>query len=133
MNGRRLVLSLLGVVVCAGLGMSDAGVDFMGWGGEINAGGTPAVLEGGERSVATEAGETPAVPEGGERAVVAAEAGGTPAIHYDGGTGTVWYVDDDGVNDPGPGDPTISDPDEDGSIDHPFDSIQEGIDAAIIW
>ncbi|KPK72151.1 MAG: hypothetical protein AMJ79_15940 [Phycisphaerae bacterium SM23_30] len=81
--------------------------------GGINAGGTPAVLEGGERSV------------------VVTEAGGTPAIHYDGGTGTVWYVDDDGVNDPGPGDPTVSDPLEDGSIGHPFDSIQEAIDAAV--
>ncbi len=40
------------------------------------------------------------------------------------------YVDDDAPNDPGPGDPTISDPDEDGSAEHPFDCIQEGIDAA---
>ncbi|KPK74515.1 MAG: hypothetical protein AMJ79_13870, partial [Phycisphaerae bacterium SM23_30] len=91
MNGRRLVLSLLGVVVCAGLGMSDAGVDFMGWGGEINAGGTPAVLEGGERAVvATEAGGTPAVPEGG-KTTVAAEAGETPAVPEAGGAGVVWY------------------------------------------
>jgi len=44
---------------------------------------------------------------------------------------TVWYVDDDAPNDPGPGDPTVSDPDEDGSSDHPFDAIQEGIDAAV--
>ncbi|MBN2563580.1 MAG: right-handed parallel beta-helix repeat-containing protein [Phycisphaerae bacterium] len=43
---------------------------------------------------------------------------------------TTWYVDDDAPNDPGPGDPTVSDPDEDGSADHPFDAIQEGIDAA---
>ena len=41
-----------------------------------------------------------------------------------------WYVDDDAPNDPGPGDPTISDPEEDGSAEHPFDAIQEGIDAA---
>ncbi|MBU0640494.1 MAG: hypothetical protein KKB50_16650 [Planctomycetes bacterium] len=44
---------------------------------------------------------------------------------------TTWYVDDDAPNDPGPGDPTVSDPDEDGSADHPFDAIQEGIDAAV--
>lgn len=41
-----------------------------------------------------------------------------------------YYVDDDAPNDPGPGDPTVSDPDEDGSAAHPFDAIQEGIDAA---
>jgi len=28
---------------------------------------------------------------------------------------TTWYVDDDAPNDPGPGDPTVSDPLEDGS------------------
>jgi len=44
--------------------------------------------------------------------------------------GTTWYVDDDAPNDPGPGDPDVSDPLEDGSTDHPFDAIQEGIDAA---
>ena len=40
---------------------------------------------------------------------------------------TTWYVDDDAPNDPGPGDPTISDPNEDGSPAHPFDEIQEDI------
>jgi hypothetical protein len=44
---------------------------------------------------------------------------------------TTWYVDDDAPNDPGPGDPTVSDPLEDGSGDHPFDAIQECIDAAV--
>ena len=39
-----------------------------------------------------------------------------------------WFVDDDGANDPGPNDPNISDPLEHGSAEHPFDSIQEGID-----
>ena len=43
---------------------------------------------------------------------------------------TTWYVDDDAPGDPGPGDPMISDPDEDGSAEHPFDAVQEGIDAA---
>ncbi|MCK4342071.1 MAG: right-handed parallel beta-helix repeat-containing protein [Phycisphaerae bacterium] len=41
-----------------------------------------------------------------------------------------WYVDDDASNDPGPGDPTVSDPLEDGSLEHPFDAIQEAIDVA---
>ena len=44
---------------------------------------------------------------------------------------TTWHVDDNAPNDPGPGDPTVSDPLEDGSPDHPFDAIQEGIDAAV--
>jgi hypothetical protein len=44
---------------------------------------------------------------------------------------TTWYVDDDALNDPGPGDPTVSDPLEDGSPEHPFDAIQEGIDASV--
>jgi parallel beta-helix repeat protein len=41
------------------------------------------------------------------------------------------FVDDDASGDPGPGDPTISDPCEDGSREYPFDAIQEGIDAAV--
>jgi hypothetical protein len=44
---------------------------------------------------------------------------------------TTWYVDDDAPGDPGPGDTSVSDPLEDGSENHPFDAIQEGIDAAI--
>jgi len=39
------------------------------------------------------------------------------------------FVDDDALDDPGPGDPLTSDPLEDGSAEHPFDSIQEAIDA----
>jgi hypothetical protein len=39
-----------------------------------------------------------------------------------------YYVDDDAASDPGPGSPDISDPLEDGSMEHPFDSIQEAID-----
>ncbi|MHC4911589.1 MAG: right-handed parallel beta-helix repeat-containing protein [Planctomycetota bacterium] len=39
------------------------------------------------------------------------------------------YVDDDAPGDPAPGDPDISDPLEDGSQAHPFDSIQEAVDA----
>ena len=40
------------------------------------------------------------------------------------------YVDDDAPGDPAPGDPSIGDPDENGSRQHPFDSIQEAIYAA---
>ncbi len=40
-------------------------------------------------------------------------------------------VDLDAPHDPGPGDPAVSDPMEDGSLEHPFDEIQEGIDAAV--
>ena len=35
------------------------------------------------------------------------------------------YVDDNAPNDPEPWNPDISDPDEDGSPGHPFDTIQE--------
>lgn len=42
----------------------------------------------------------------------------------------ILYVDDNAINDPGPNDLTVSDVDEDGSQAHPFDSIQEAIDAA---
>lgn len=41
------------------------------------------------------------------------------------------YVDDDAEHDPGPGNPDVSDPLEDGSAEHPFDAIQEAIDAAL--
>ncbi len=42
---------------------------------------------------------------------------------------SVRYVDDDPANDPGPGDADISDPQENGTSEHPFDSIQEAIEA----
>ena len=51
------------------------------------------------------------------------------ALSAPAGAETTWYVDDDAPNDPGPGDPGVSDPLEDGSAEHPFDAIQEGIDA----
>lgn len=44
---------------------------------------------------------------------------------------TTWYVDDNAVFDPAPGDPTIGDPQENGSEAHPFDSIQEAILASL--
>ena len=44
---------------------------------------------------------------------------------------TIWYVDDDAPNDPGPGDPLVSDPAEDGSAGHPFDAIQKAVNAAV--
>lgn len=43
----------------------------------------------------------------------------------------IRYVDDDAPGDPGPGDSLVSDPLEDGTAAHPFDAIQEGIDAAV--
>jgi parallel beta-helix repeat protein len=42
----------------------------------------------------------------------------------------IIYVDDDAPYDPGPADPEVSDPQEDGTDVHPFDSIQEAIDIA---
>lgn len=40
-----------------------------------------------------------------------------------------FYIDDNAPLDPGPGDPSIGDPLENGSSAHPFDAIQEAIDA----
>ena len=40
------------------------------------------------------------------------------------------YVDDDAPADPGPGDAAVSDPNENGTLEHPFDAIQEAIDVA---
>ena len=45
-------------------------------------------------------------------------------------SGGTIFVDDDAPGDPGPGDLYVSDPDEDGSANHPYDGIQEAIDAA---
>jgi len=43
----------------------------------------------------------------------------------------IIHVDDDAVADPGPNNALVSDPVEDGSTAHPFDSIQEAIDLAV--
>jgi len=40
------------------------------------------------------------------------------------------FVDDDAPGDPGPGTPLVSDPLENGSPAHPFDSLQEAVNAA---
>jgi len=45
-------------------------------------------------------------------------------------TPSLFYVDDDAFNDPGPGDADASDPLEDGTIEHPFDRIQEAVETA---
>jgi hypothetical protein len=42
------------------------------------------------------------------------------------------YVDDDGPGDPLPGFPSASDPLEDGTQAHPYDAIQEAVDAATV-
>jgi hypothetical protein len=42
-----------------------------------------------------------------------------------------FYVDDDAPGDLVPYDPNYGDPQEDGSTEHPFDDIQEAIDAAV--
>ena len=43
----------------------------------------------------------------------------------------LFYVDDDALEDPESGNPDVSDPNEDGSVEHPFDSIQEAINNAV--
>jgi hypothetical protein len=42
-----------------------------------------------------------------------------------------FYVDDDARRDLMPRDPNYADPEEDGSVQHPFDDIQEAIDVAV--
>ncbi len=44
---------------------------------------------------------------------------------------TTLFVDDNGPNDPGPFNPNVSDPSENGSSSNPFDKINEAIDAAV--
>jgi hypothetical protein len=46
------------------------------------------------------------------------------------GFGATIYVDDNAAGDPGPGNPSVSDPLENGTAEHPFDSIQQAIDEA---
>ena len=43
----------------------------------------------------------------------------------------IVYVDDDAPDDPGPDTPAISDPNENGSYEHPFDEIGEAIDVSV--
>lgn len=52
------------------------------------------------------------------------------ALLFSASAADTWYVDDDAPNDPGPGDPTLSDALEDGSALRPFDSVQEALNAA---
>lgn len=53
-----------------------------------------------------------------------------PQIILDPPTVSSLYVDNDAPGDPGPNDTTASDPGEDGSVEHPFDTVQEAIDIA---
>jgi hypothetical protein len=45
-------------------------------------------------------------------------------------TPILLYVDNDAPDDPGPNNPALSDPNEVGSVAHPFDAIQEAVDIA---
>ena len=56
--------------------------------------------------------------------------GGTTKLVTGTGIPPYIYVDNDAPEDPEPGNPDISDPNEDGSAEHPFDAIQEAIDIA---
>ena len=40
-------------------------------------------------------------------------------------TAATYYVDDDAPNDPGPNNPNVSDPQESGSVLHPFDEVDD--------
>ncbi len=51
-------------------------------------------------------------------------------LKYDPYIVTIIYVDDDAAYDPGPNNPAISDPSENGTLEHPFDMVQEAIHVA---
>ena len=53
-----------------------------------------------------------------------------PTMSFTTGLLGALYVNDNAPGDPNLGDPTGSDPNEDGSFEHPYDSIQEAIDHA---
>ncbi|MHC4640871.1 MAG: right-handed parallel beta-helix repeat-containing protein [Planctomycetota bacterium] len=86
--------------------------------------------------------DSPCIDTGNNTAVppsVLTDLDGKPRIigdTVDMGAYEFWgpvYVDDDAQNDPGPGDPQVSDPLENGTEDHPFDTIQEAIDLSVDW
>jgi hypothetical protein len=55
---------------------------------------------------------------------------GMTLLHDACATSRRLHVDDDAPADPGPGNSKVSDPQENGTAEHPFDRIQEAIDAA---
>ncbi|MBN1362024.1 MAG: putative Ig domain-containing protein [Sedimentisphaerales bacterium] len=98
-----------GTRVCA-VAVPDSGYCFAGWSGSLVAGG----------DIGT--------PSAGRVDFVLAADGDLHATFAP--ASMCWYVDDDAPGDVAPCDPTVSDPREDGSWDHPFDSLQEAIDAS---
>jgi len=48
-----------------------------------------------------------------------------------GSNAITFYVDNDSLLDPEPNNPDISDPNENGSGEHPYDSVQEAVDVAL--
>ncbi|MBN2477183.1 MAG: right-handed parallel beta-helix repeat-containing protein [Pirellulales bacterium] len=112
----------------------------LGW-GDGNIEGDPALAapdQGNYRllpgSSCIDAGDQTAVPP-----TVATDLDGNPRIigntvdmgAYEYQVPRTWYVDDDAPHDPAAGDPSVSDPLEDGTESHPFDAIQEAIAAAV--
>ncbi len=92
----------------------DAGYSFVEWtGSAVDAGkvadtqalGTSVIVDGAATVTANFAADLPGQP-------------------------VLYFVDDNAPADPSPGDLTVGDALEDGSEDHPFDSIQEAIDLA---
>jgi hypothetical protein len=125
-----------------------------GWtgnlGGTGNIGEDPLLVDanGTDNTVGTEDDNlrllfgSPCIDTGDNTAVppsVLTDLDGKPRIigdTVDMGAYEFWgpvYVDDDAQNDPGPGDPQVSDPLENGTEDHPFDTIQEAIDLSVDW
>ena len=111
-----------------------------GWGDDL---ATPAIDEGtnddlgdlrlSPDSPCIDAGDNDAVPSG-----VTVDLDGGPRFAgdavdmgaYECHVSRVIYVDDDAPLDPGAQDTSVSDEDEDGTFEHPYDAIQEAIVAA---
>jgi hypothetical protein len=89
---------------------ADAGCQFVGWSGSAVDAGLVA-------------------DPNASRTTVTLDRDGTVRAHFVCAVAAL-YVDDDAPGDPGPGDAAVSDPNEDGTPEHPFDRIQEGIDGA---
>jgi len=113
-----------------------------GWTGEGNIDGSPLFIDPNDQDYRLSE-NSPCIDAGDPNFVAyddETDLGGNPRLdnervdmgsyEYALNTGHVIYVDDDGPLDPAPGDPNSSDPAEDGSLAHPYDALQEGIDGA---
>jgi hypothetical protein len=121
----------MGTTICLDAEATDPLFDFVGWRGTLFADVGPDCTDTSSMGLGSVCGER-------YGAVVPACAGCWPLkLMHNYTIKAVFisrldtlYVDDDGPNDPARGDNSISDPNENGTAEHPFDSIQEAIEVA---